>query len=94
MYVRRYAAHEGAQDETPLSIPENYGGNAFHHTEEPIPCPTSEDTEAEEKAGRPTKERSCAQTRAELLPVLLSVLLSESKEHEDLATLLLFLLLL
>lgn len=95
MYVRKYAPREEARGEAPLNIPENYAGNAFKQTEEPTaPCPAPKDERQEEKPGHVTQEKPCAAKGTELLPILLSVLLSENKEHEDIAAILLFLLLL
>lgn len=93
MYVRKYPSHKDAPQEEPLSIPENYVGNAFKHIEEPTPYP-ERGVDKEEKERCKSCEQPISPTRAELLPVILSVLLSESKEHEDIATILLFLLLL
>ena len=95
MYVRKYAQNEDPREVERVSIPENYAGNAFKHSDEPLPCPQKEAEEREESTPNGHREeKPCASKKMEMLPVLLSVLLSESKEHEDIATLLLFLLLL
>ena len=93
MYVRKYASGEDTPQAERLSIPENYAGNAFKPREEPPPCHEKEGCEkTAAKCSR--EEKPFTSPKTEMLPILLSVLLSESKEYEDVATLLLFLLLL
>lgn len=97
MYIRKYAPSDEKQATDHLSIPENYAGNAFTQTataeaiyqEEPA-CEVKGETPRE--CADASDESPRPQSSSELLPVLLSVLLSE--EHEDIASVLLFLLLL
>ena len=96
MYIRKYGVQE-EQAQAHLTIPENYTGNVFAHTNETQaekdapPPPSFNEPLVATKAEAGTEVPPSPKV-AEILPVLLSVLLSD--ENEDLSTVLLFLLLL
>lgn len=97
MYIRKYASLEEKREEERLSIPENYGGSAFRTAEEAKDIyeePTVGGREEADEEPAATEEGAIPTKGTELLPVLLSALLSDQREHEDLAALLLFLMLL
>ena len=105
MYVQKYTQEENIYRENEearaVTVPENYGGSTFTSAEAPeseaFAAPPKEEKEecAKERSERPPPAdipRPHGKW-GELLPLLLSLLLSENQEWEDIATLLLFLVL-
>lgn len=97
MYIRKYAPTEEATPRRQVSIPENYAGNAFSPQQEVKKDGKAEKApnareESHSEAEKAKPEASSSHGLTELLPILLSVMLSE--EYEDIGLVLLVLLLL
>ncbi len=102
MYVQKFTQeepHSRSREKAAVTIPENYVGNAFTDEEAPEE-PQRDDAAAKTEASQTKSRQEDSRTenpppvrRAELLPLLVSLLLSENQEWEDIATLLLFLVL-
>ncbi len=97
MYIRRYTPTEEAAPEREVSVPENYAGNAFPPQEEGKKERKAENAPHDQEDSRSETEKAKAEPSSshrltELLPILLSVMLSD--EYEDIGLVLLALLLL
>lgn len=90
MYARKYENIQSQTEEEPIRIPEKYDGSAFER--EPVPCIEPPRAEEREEAAFPFDLSKLLSS--DLLLLLLAFLLMGSGEGDDIAGILIFLLLL